>query len=306
MTTTDPAGGITLTELRKHYGPVHAVNDVTLDIPAGQTVALLGPNGAGKSTTIDMLLGLTDPDAGQVRLCGLPPARAARAGLVGAMLQTGHLLRQMSVAELVDMAGALYPNALPTRECLELAGIGHLARRKTHKLSGGQMQGVRFATAIVSNPRILVLDEPTVAMDVEVRRAFWHSVRSLAGAGKTIVFATHYLEEADTHADRIVLLAGGTVVADGATTEIKAAVGTRLVRATLPGATGPQMSALPGVTTATVHGDTVTLTCVDSDAAGRALFTRYPQARDVEILGVSLEEAFVHLTDTTRTQGSPA
>ncbi|HTZ45820.1 MAG TPA: ABC transporter ATP-binding protein [Jatrophihabitans sp.] len=270
---------------------------ISLDIPTGQTVALLGPNGAGKSTTIDLLLGLATPDAGTVTLCGTTPVRATRAGLVGAMLQTGDLLRQLTVYELVDLAGTLYPAPRPTREALDLAGIAHLAGRKTHKLSGGQTQGVRFATAIVSNPALLVLDEPTVAMDVEVRRAFWQSVRALAAAGTTVVFATHYLDEADAHADRIVLMADGRIVADGATTEIKAVAGTRQVRATLPGASAAELGALPGVDEASIRGDAVTLTCHDSDAAARALFARYPAARDLDIAGISLEQAFLHLTD---------
>jgi len=276
---------------------VQAVREVSLDIPAGQTVALLGPNGAGKSTTIDLLLGLIKPDAGTVALCGTSPQRATRAGLVGAMLQTGDLLRQLSVHELVDLAGSLCPAPRPTAEVLELAGIAHLARRKTHKLSGGQAQAVRFAIAIVSNPALLVLDEPTVAMDVEVRRAFWQSVRTLAEAGTTVVFATHYLDEADAHADRIVLMAGGRMVADGATTEIKAIAGTRQVRATLPAARAVELAALPGVEDVTIRGDAVTLTCHDSDAAARALFARFPAARDLDITGVSLEHAFLHLTE---------
>ena len=289
--------GVRLAGLRKSYGDLVAVRDVSLEIPAGQTVALLGPNGAGKSTTIDLLLGLAKPDAGTVTLCGTTPERATRAGLVGVMLQTGDLLRQLTVYELVDLAGSLYPSPRPTSQALELAGIGHLANRKTHKLSGGQVQGVRFATAIVSNPALLVLDEPTVAMDVEVRRAFWQSVRALAEAGSTVVFATHYLDEADAHADRIVLMADGRIVADGATTEIKAITGTRQVRATLPAANPAELHALPGVQEATVRGDAVSLTCSDSDAAARALFARYPSVRDLDITGVSLEEAFLHLTD---------
>jgi ABC-2 type transport system ATP-binding protein len=287
---------VQLRGLRKSFGSVQAVCGVTLDIAPGQSVALLGPNGAGKSTTIDMLLGLTNPDGGTVTLCGRSAQAAARAGLVGAMLQTGELLRQLTVAELVDLAGALYPKAMATSQALELAGVAHLARRRTHTLSGGQAQQVRFAVAVVSDPQLLVLDEPTVAMDVEVRRAFWVSVRRLAAAGKTIVFATHYLDEADLHADRIVFMAHGRIVADGPASQIKSLVGDRLVRATLPTPDRAALAELPGVQEVTVRGDAVTLSCSDSDAAGRALFLAYPHARGVEIGGIGLEDAFVHLT----------
>ena len=215
---------------------VHAVRGVDVSIDRGETVALLGPNGAGKSTTIDMLLGLTAPDSGTVALLGGPPREAVAAGMVGAMLQAGALVRDVTVRELIAMMAALHPHPLEVDEALELAGLADIARRRTQKLSGGQAQRVRFALALVSDPAVLILDEPTVGMDVEARRAFWMSVRSFAARGKTIIFATHYLEEADAYADRAVLMSHGRVVADGPTSEIRARVGTRTIRATLPDA----------------------------------------------------------------------
>jgi ABC-2 type transport system ATP-binding protein len=281
---------------RGPHGVVRAVREVDLTVEPGETVALLGPNGAGKSTTIDMLLGLLEPDEGRATLFGKPPREAVAAGRTGVMLQTGSLIRDLSVRELLDMVASLYPVPLPVAEALVLTGIEEIADRRTQKLSGGETQRVRFAMALVTNPDLLVLDEPTVAMDVEGRRAFWTTMRELASRGKTVLFATHYLEEADAYADRVVLMAHGNVVADGAPTEIKAMVGARRIRATLPGPAVGDLAQLEGVTRAERHGETVVLACADSDRAIRALLARYPAARDIEIAGAALEEAFLELT----------
>jgi ABC-2 type transport system ATP-binding protein len=297
-TLTTP--GIRLAGLVKSFdtphGPVRAVRGVDIAIEPGETVALLGPNGAGKSTTIDMLLGLAAPDRGSVSLFGGTPEDAIAAGRVGAMLQTGALLRHLSVRELIAMMASLYPNPLDVDEVIELCGVRAAAEQRTEKLSGGQTQRVRFACALVSNPELLVLDEPTVAMDVEGRHAFWATMREFASQGTTIVFATHYLEEADAFADRAVLMAHGRVVADGPTTEIKARVGSRTIRATLPGVEVAALQALPGVTSVDRRGAAITLRCTDSDVAIRALIARYDHATDIEIAGAGLEEAFLELT----------
>ena len=278
------------------HGRVQAVREVDVSIPAGQTIALLGPNGAGKSTTIDMLLGLTRPDSGSISVLGLTPSEAVDAGAVGAMLQSGDLIRDLSVRELVSMMASLYRAPLDVAEVLDMTGLTDVADRRTQKLSGGEKQRTRFAVALISDPRLLVLDEPTAAMDVESRQAFWATMRGLAGGGKTILFATHYLEEADDYADRVVLLAQGRVVADGPTTEIKAMVGSRTIRATLPDAALDALRSLPGVSAADRHGEAVSLICSDSDAALRALLGSYPDARDIEVTGAGLEQAFIQLT----------
>ncbi len=292
--------GVALSGLSKTYrspeGPVHAVRGIDVSIAAGETVALLGPNGAGKSTTIDMLLGLARPDAGEVTVFGRPPAQAVADGAVGAMLQTGELIRDLDVRELVAMVASLYPRPLDVDETLELCGIQDVGGRRTHKLSGGQTQRVRFAIALVSDPELLVLDEPTVAMDVEGRHGFWTTMRAFAARGKTVLFATHYLEEADAYADRVVLMAHGRVVADGPPTEIKGLVGSRTIRATLPGVDLDALEELPGVTGAERRGEAIVLACADSDAAIRALLAAYPQAADIEIAGAGLEQAFLQLT----------
>jgi ABC-2 type transport system ATP-binding protein len=277
-------------------GPVHAVRGIDVTISRGETVALLGPNGAGKSTTIDMILGLARPDAGHLSVFGRSPSDAVKAGLVGGMLQTGALIRGLSARELVAMVASLYPDPLDIDEVLELAGLMDAAEQRTEKLSGGQTQRARFAVAVVSNPDLLILDEPTVAMDVEGRRAFWVAMRGFAARGKTVMFATHYLDEADANADRAVLLAHGRIVADGPTTEIKGRVGGRTIRATLPDVRDDELAAIAGVNSAERHGDAVILVCSDSDHAIRELLGRYPAARDVEITGAGLEDAFVRLT----------
>jgi ABC-2 type transport system ATP-binding protein len=288
--------GIVLDGLRKSFGDVHAVDGIDVSIDPGQTVALLGPNGAGKSTTIDMILGLQNPDAGTVSVFGKTPREAVDAGGVGAMLQAGTLIRDLTVRELVSMVASLYPKPMTVDEVLDLSGLTSIAGRRTNKLSGGETQRTRFAVALVGDPELLVLDEPTVAMDVESRRAFWTSMRAFAARGKTILFATHYIDEADEYADRAVLIAHGQIVADGPPTEIKARVGSRQIRATLPGARLDGLSALPGVTHAEGRGESIVLSCSDSDAAIRALLDGFPAAKDIEIHGADLEDAFVLLT----------
>jgi ABC-2 type transport system ATP-binding protein len=299
-TAATVAAGIRLQGLKKSYrtpsGVIQAVRGLDVSVEAGETVALLGPNGAGKSTTIDMLLGLTRPEAGAVSIFGQTPEEAVATGAVGAMLQTGSLIRDLTVRELVTMMASLYPDPLSVDETLDLTGIDEFAGQRTQKLSGGQTQRVRFAIALVSNPELLVLDEPTVGMDVEGRRAFWTTMREFASRGKTVLFATHYLEEADEFADRAVLMARGSVVADGPTTEIKARVGLRTIRATLPDVPATALAALAGVANADRRGDGIVLSCVDSDAAIRALLAEYPAAHDIEISGAGLEEAFLELT----------
>jgi ABC-2 type transport system ATP-binding protein len=295
-----PGSEIVLSGLAKSFngpdGPIEAVKSVDLTVERGQTVALLGPNGAGKSTTIDMLLGLLQPDRGEVAVFGRSPEQAVADGAVGAMLQTGALIRDLSVRELVRMIASLYPKPMDLEEVLTLTGAGEFADQRTQKLSGGQTQRVRFAIALVSNPELLVLDEPTVAMDVEGRRSFWATMREFTGRGSTIVFATHYLEEADAYADRAVLMAHGQIVADGPPSVIKAKVGNRRIRAVLPDADPAALAQLRGVTDAERRGEAVVLVCSDSDAAIRALLAAHPQARDIEIQAAGLEQAFITLT----------
>jgi ABC-2 type transport system ATP-binding protein len=293
---TTQLGGITLSGLTKSFGPVKAVRGVDLDIAPGETVALLGPNGAGKSTTIDMMLGLSQPDSGTVAIFGSSPQQAVASGQICGMLQVGNLIPYLSVRELLTEVASLYPRALPVEDVIARTGIADFADRRTNKLSGGQTQRARFALALVSNSDLLVLDEPTVAMDVEGRHQFWTTMRGVAATGKTDIFATHYLEEADEYADRIVLMARGRVVADGPTTEIKSLVGSKVIRATLPEASVEHLTALAGVSSVELRGDAVVLSCSDSDTAIRQLLQQFPEVRDIEIAGAGLEQAFLQLT----------
>lgn len=290
---------VRLTGLSKSYGPVHAVRDLDLRIERGEVVALLGPNGAGKSTTLDLLLGLQEPDRGSVAILGRTPHDAIAEGSVGAMLQAGGLIRDLDVRELVDLVASLYPHALDVDEVLARTGLTDIAGQRTQKLSGGQAQRVRFALALVSDPALLVLDEPTVAMDVSARAAFWSSLRELGGGGRTVVFATHYLEEADQYADRIVLISHGRIVADGTGSQIKALASGRTVRATLPDADTGALTALDGVTGVEVRGDSVLVHTRDSDSVARHLLTQ-TSARDLEITSHGLEDAFITLTGDAR------
>jgi ABC-2 type transport system ATP-binding protein len=288
--------GIELSKVAKSYGSVRAVRGIDLAVAPGETVALLGPNGAGKTTTIDMIFGLARPDSGTVSVFGASPTEAVKSGWVSGTLQDGSPPDQLRVRELVTLVASYYPHPLGVDDVLRQTGTADIAERWASKLSGGQAQRVRFATALVGDPDLLVLDEPTAGIDVEGRIEFWQAMRTVAERGKTILFSTHYLEEADANADRIVLMARGGIVADGPGTEIKAKVGSRSIRATLPGAGLAELRALPGVLSAERHGDAITLSCSDTDAALSALLSSFPGARDVEVRGASLEQAFLELT----------
>jgi ABC-2 type transport system ATP-binding protein len=294
--TTSDVPAVELTAVTRRYGSLTAVDALSLSVRQGETVALLGPNGAGKSTTINVLLGLLDADAGQVRVLGTGPRQAVTRGAVGAMLQSTGLPADVYVRELVALVRALYPDPLPYDQVVEEAGLGEILGRRIEQLSGGQVQRVKLALALAGNPRFLVLDEPTVAMDVETRRLFWERIRAAARGGRTVLFATHYLAEAEEYADRVVLLRAGKVVADGSVAAVRALVSGRVVAFTLPGADAGGFAGLPGVTGVVVEGDRVRLTCTDSDTALRALLPAVPAARDIEVTAHGLEDAFVKLT----------
>jgi ABC-2 type transport system ATP-binding protein len=292
---SDTTSALRLRGLTKHFGTVAAVDGIDLTVDRGEVVAFLGPNGAGKTSTIDLVLGLTTPSAGSVEVLGRQPQDAVAHGLVAAVLQTGGLLKDLTVAETVELTAALFDRPQVVPDVLERAGLTHLADRRVGLCSGGEQQRLRFALALVPDPELLILDEPTTGMDVESRRAFWAAIRQDTRRGRTVVFATHYLDEADAYADRIVLVRQGTVVADGTPAQLKAMAAGRTVRATLPGADQAALAGLPGVTSVEVRGDTVILTARDSDAVLRRLLTE-TDARDVEVTSRNLEDAFVALT----------
>lgn len=285
------APAITASGLTKRYGPLTAVDALDLTVPTGQILAFLGPNGAGKSTTTEMVLGLTRPDAGSVEVFGADPVTAMRGGDVGAMLQNGTLLADTNVRSLIRLMHGLHTHPLPLDEVIERADLSPILKTSTNKLSGGQAQRVRFALAIMPDPRLLILDEPTVGMDVDARRRFWSTMDDLTLDDRTVVFATHYLGEADEFADRIVVINDGRIVADGTGAAIKAVVGGRRVSFTGP---ARDYAALPGVVSVDRQGDRVLLVCSESDATLRALLTD-DGVRDVEVTAPSLEDAFLEL-----------
>jgi ABC-2 type transport system ATP-binding protein len=281
--------------LRKDFGSVHAVRGIDLTIQPGEIVAFLGPNGAGKTTTIDMILGLSEPTAGTVTVLGQSPRSAISRGLVAAVMQTAGLLKDITVRETLELTGSLFVHHASVDAVMERAGISDIGGRRVTKCSGGQQQRLRFAMALLSEPEVLILDEPTTGMDVTGRRDFWAAIRQDATRGRTILFATHYLEEADEYADRIILVRQGRIVADGSASQIKAMTAGRTLRATLPGATAAMFLDVPGADSVEVRADTVRIHASDSDAVARYLLT-HTAAHDLEIESRGIEDAFIALT----------
>jgi len=300
MTETAIALRRAVKEFRTGGSTFRAVDGVDLSIPRGEIVALLGPNGAGKTTTLDMVLGLTNPSAGEVAVFGEAPRRAVRAGRVSAVLQTGGLLRDLSVRETVTLVASTFRDPLPVDAVMDRANIASIARRKVSKCSGGEQQRLRFALALLPDPSLLVLDEPTAGMDVAARAEFWETMREDARAGRTVVFATHYLEEADAFAQRIVMMAGGRVVADGTTAEIRATATGRRVQAYVPAFRQHEavaaLDAMPEVLSVAADAGRLVVTAADSDAVARALLTDLG-AHDLEISAGSMDDAFRLLTE---------
>jgi len=295
MTTT--ASVVEFDQVGKAYGEVRAVDGLTLSLRPGETVALLGPNGAGKSTTLDLLLGLKTPDTGSVRLFGTTPREAIVAGKVGAMLQSGGLMDDVTVAELVRLACDLHPRPYLPSDVMARAGITQIADRKVNKLSGGQAQRVRFAFATAGDSDLIVLDEPTTGMDVTTRQGFWATMREQADQGRTVLFATHYLEEADAIADRVLVLHRGRLLADGTAAEIKAKAGARRISFDLDGDMPPTLRDLPFLTSLDVSGRTVRIQSTDADATVHALYGTGVYPRNLEVAGLGLEQAFVAITE---------
>lgn len=295
---------VALSGIRRHFGAgaqrVRAVDGIDLSIRRGEIVALLGPNGAGKTTTLDMLLGLSAPSEGEVQVLAMTPARAAKSGRISAVLQTGGLLSDLTVGETVRLIASLHGAAALARvpEVMRQADLEHLARRRVAKCSGGEQQRVRFALALTADPDILVLDEPTAGMDVNARRRFWDVMRAEADAGRTIVFATHYLEEAEQFARRTVVMHHGRVVADAPTAELRAGLGARRVAATLPDDDGRTLARLredAQIIDLRVDDGRITLRTADSDAVAGMLLAS--GAHDLEVTAPTLETAFTALTE---------
>jgi ABC-2 type transport system ATP-binding protein len=288
-TTTGPVVGFD--RVTKAYGDVRAVDGLSLELHPGETVALLGPNGAGKSTALDLLLGLKHADDGTVQVFGTGPREAIVAGRVGAMLQSGGLMDEVTVAELVRLACDLHPKPYKPADVLARAGISQIADRKVNKLSGGQAQRVRFALATAGDSDLIVLDEPTTGMDVAARQAFWATM--------------HYLDEGDAIADRVLVLHRGRLLADGTAAEIKAKAGARRVSFDLEGTIDEApLRALPFLTSIDVSGQTVRIQSTDADATVHALYGLGVYPRNLEVAGLGLEQAFVAITEAEEARQS--
>ncbi len=284
---------LSIENLVKAFGDVEAVRGVSLSISPGEVVAFLGPNGAGKTTTLDIALGLSKPTSGDVALFGTAPRRAIKAGKVSAVLQTGGLLLDHTVENLVRMVADAFPKPLPWREVMDRTNLTEIAKRRVRKCSGGEQQRVRLALALLPDPSLIVLDEPTTGMDVTARRRFWDSMHAEAERGKTIVFATHYLAEAEMYAERTVIMNRGKIVADGPTNEIRGSFGAQTVTGRF--ATKEAAKAAQASIGGRLEETSVSVTGPDVLALNRAMLD-LPEIIGISVTDVSLEEAFEELT----------
>ena len=318
---TAPAPAVDSRGLRKLFGSLVAVDNLDLTIRPGEVVAFLGPNGAGKSTTLDMVLGLARPDAGTIELLGTSPDRVVQAGRVGVIFQDGGLLDDFTVGETLRGVASMQPrhpgrdsrirNASRLDDVVDQANLGQLLTRRVSRCSGGERQRLRLALALLPDPDLLVMDEPTAGMDVSARIVFWETMRTQTRRGRTVLFATHYLEEAASFADRIVIIAHGRLVADGSVDEIRALGDGALVTATWPGLSeeslGQHLADCPAASSikhAVIHGDHVELRTTDSDAVARWLLSSTP-AEHLGIGAASLNEVFTALTSDGSDEAAP-
>jgi ABC-2 type transport system ATP-binding protein len=297
---------VSFDNVSKHYGSLKAVDGLSLELRAGETVALLGPNGAGKSTSLDMLLALRKPTSGKIRMFGKDPYHAVKSGDVGAMLQSGGLMPEVTVRELVTLCAGLHPRPIPVNTTLRQAGIEKIADQRVDRLSGGQTQRVRFALAIVGECPLVVLDEPTTAMDVETRRAFWASMKEEVAEGKTLLFATHYLEEADQAADRILVINRGRLLADGTPAQIKERAGAKRISFQLDDVNEQFLLGLPGLVSLDVRNHLVQIQTQDSDQTLYAVLDAGLRPREIEVTSLGLEQAFLAITAEDNASASGA
>jgi ABC-2 type transport system ATP-binding protein len=290
---------VTFDNVTRRYSDVIALDRLSFRIRRGETVALLGPNGAGKTTATEILLGLNEPGEGEVHVFGGAPADAIASGMVGAMLQDADLPQGVTAGELIALIRNLYSSPLSLGDVLRLTDLEEVAGRKVERLSGGQRQRVRLALALTGDPELLVLDEPTAALDVAARRAFWARVRESVAQGRTVLFATHRLEEADAVADFVLVIANGRLVAPGTPEQIKAAAaGRTAVSFIADGVSLEIIERLPAVEGVASERGRVTAFTTDPDATVRALLDRVPQVEGLQIARAGMEDAFLSLTTT--------
>ncbi|GAA1848803.1 ABC transporter ATP-binding protein [Asanoa iriomotensis] len=279
-------------EVTRRYGDVIALDNVSLQVAEGELVGLLGPNGAGKTTLASLITGVRRPDQGRVTLCGGDPRDPRTRKALGVTPQETGLPATLRVGEVVDFVAAHYPDPVPRAELLDQFGIADLAKRQTGGLSGGQKRRLAIALAFVGRPRVVVLDEPTTGLDVQSRRGLWDAIKAYHAGGGTVLLSSHYLEEIEALADRVVVLGHGRVLADDTVTAVRGMVGVRRVSFALAG----EPPALPGVVAVERHEDRTHLLTPDSDALVRALVASDVDFRDLEVAPTSLEEAFLAIT----------
>ena len=279
----------------KNYGDVKALRNVTLDVHAGEVVSVLGPNGAGKTTAVKLLLGLAGANAGTVNVFGGDPRNPKNRLRTGAMLQVARVPETLRVKEHVDLFSSYYPKPLPLAETLATAGLKEIANRKFGELSGGQKQRVLFALSICGDPDLILLDEPTVGLDVEARRVLWEEIRKLVSRGKTVLLTTHYLQEADALADRVVVINKGEIIAEGTPAQIKSRTAGKQIRcvSSLPVV---EVCGIPGVLEVRADRDGILISTAVPDLVLRELFQRDERLSGVEVISAGLEEAFLALT----------
>ncbi len=282
-------------DVKKSYGDVIALNHLNMEIRAGELLALLGPNGAGKTTLVRLLLGSARPDAGSVSVFGADPHSGQMQTRVGAMLQVGRVPETLKVREHIDLFSSYYPNPLPLDEVLTIAGLTEIKDRAYGELSGGQKQRVLFALAVCGNPDLLFLDEPTVGLDVEARRLMWAQIRTLIARGKTVLLTTHYLNEADALADRILVLNQGAIIAEGTPAEIKARAMGKQIRCTSQ-LSQEQVKQIPGVLSVKADRNAFELQVNAAEPVVRELLQRDAWLANLEVTNAGLEEAFLALT----------
>ena len=295
---------VSFEEVSKVYGQVRAVDGLSLDLRHGETVAFLGPNGAGKSTSLDMLLALRKPTSGRIRVLGSDPYASVKSGRIGAMLQSGGLMPEVTVREMVALAATLHPRPLPVDQTLRRAGVADIADRRVDRLSGGQTQRARFALAIVGESDLIVLDEPTTAMDVESRQMFWANMHAEVAEGRTLLFATHYLEEADQAADRILVVNKGRLLADGTPGEIKERAGAKRISFRLGSADEAFLLGLPALVNLEIRRGQIHIQSSDSDRTLYALLDAGCRPREIEVSSLGLEQAFLAITAQDDTNGA--
>ncbi|HAC46152.1 MAG TPA: multidrug ABC transporter ATP-binding protein [Chloroflexi bacterium] len=284
-----------LIDATKKYGEIEALRGVTIRIELGDVVAILGPNGAGKTTSISLLVGLRKPTSGKALLFGLEPTNLLVRSRVGVMLQESGVPAMLKVREIVDLFRSYYPKPLPRDRAIAMAGLEEKANALVKELSGGQRQRLYFALAVCGDPDVLFLDEPTVGMDVEGRRSFIERIAEFARMGRTVVLTTHYLEEADQLAKRVIVIDRGVVIADAPPAEIKSKVAGRRMRFVAPDLTERDLEGLP-VTAVSITDHRVQLLTNRPEAVLRDLFQRGVDISDLEVAGADLEDAFIAMT----------